>query len=104
MCSATHLAMQEACEHMRAGNGPTIVEVDVYRYFHQNGAFPGSAFGYRSKDEEKAYRDRDAIKQLSAHLERREILDSSAIEKTVDRAKTMMAELGDVISGTGSGR
>lgn len=94
---ATYLAMQEACEHMRAGNGPTIVEVDVYRYFHQNGAFPGSAFGYRSKDEEKAYRDRDTIKQLSAHLERRDILDSSAIEKTVDRAKTMMAELGDAI-------
>ena len=33
--------------------GPTIVEVDVYRYFHQNGPFPGSAFGYRSKDEKR---------------------------------------------------
>ena len=39
---------------MRAGRGPTIVEADVYRYFHQNGAFPGSAFGYRTKDEEEA--------------------------------------------------
>ena len=38
--------------HMRAGNGPTVVEADVYRYFHQNGAFPGSAFGYRTKEEE----------------------------------------------------
>ena len=34
------------------GNGPTIVEADLYRYFHQNGPFPGSAFGYRSKEEE----------------------------------------------------
>ena len=32
--------------------GPTVVEADVYRYFHQNGAFPGSAFGYRTKEEE----------------------------------------------------
>lgn len=94
---ATYLAMQEACEHMRAGKGPTIVEADVYRYFHQNGAFPGSAFGYRTKEEEKAYRDRDPIKQLSAHLERRGILDATAIEKAVDRAATMMAELGDVL-------
>ncbi|MGE0783795.1 alpha-ketoacid dehydrogenase subunit alpha/beta, partial [Mycolicibacterium sp.] len=94
---ATYLAMQEACAHMRAGNGPAIVEAEVYRYFHQNGAFPGSAFGYRSKDEERAYRDRDPIKQLSEHLERREILDATAIEKATDRAKTMMAELADVI-------
>lgn len=94
---ATHLAMQEACAHMRSGNGPTIIEVDVYRYFHQNGAFPGSAFGYRTKDEEKAYRDRDPIKQLSAQLERREILDATDIEKAIDRAKTTMAELGDVL-------
>ncbi|MGE8589352.1 MAG: thiamine pyrophosphate-dependent dehydrogenase E1 component subunit alpha, partial [Alcaligenes sp.] len=34
---AVHLAMEQAVEHMRAGKGPTIVEVDVYRFFHQNG-------------------------------------------------------------------
>ena len=28
---------------------PTLVEADVYRYFHQNGAFPGSAFRYRTQ-------------------------------------------------------
>ena len=46
---AVHLAMQEAVEHMRAGRGPTVVEADTYRFFHQNGAFPGSAFGYRDQ-------------------------------------------------------
>src|SRR3712207_5728948 len=29
---AVQLAMQEAVEHMRAGNGPTVVEADTYRY------------------------------------------------------------------------
>ena len=48
---AVHLAMQEALTHMRAGNGPTMIEADTYRFFHQNGPFPGSAFGYRSKEE-----------------------------------------------------
>ena len=33
---------------------PTLIEADVYRYFHQNGPFPGSAFGYRTKEEEAA--------------------------------------------------
>src|SRR3546814_19945052 len=51
---AVHLAMQEALAWMRAGKGPAVIEVDVYRFFHQNGPFPGSAFGYRTKAEEQA--------------------------------------------------
>ncbi len=49
---AVHLATREALRHMRAGLGPTLIEADVYRYFHQNGPFPGSAFRYRTKEEE----------------------------------------------------
>ncbi|HAS30865.1 MAG TPA: MFS transporter, partial [Microbacterium sp.] len=58
---AVHIAMNEALEHMRAGRGPTMIEVDVYRYFHQNGPFPGSAFGYRDRDEEADWRGRDPL-------------------------------------------
>ena len=46
---AVFLATKAAVDYMRNGGGPTIIEVDTYRYFHQNGPFPGSAFGYRSK-------------------------------------------------------
>ena len=63
---AVHLAMTEAVEHMRRGRGPTVVEVDTYRFFHQNGGFAGSAFGYRDKDEERSWRDRDPLKQTAA--------------------------------------
>ena len=94
---AVHLAMQEAVAHMRAGKGPTIVEADVYRYFHQNGPFPGSAFGYRSKDEERAWRKRDPIAQLAGHLVRRGILTQPQIDDVTVRAKAAMAELGDVL-------
>jgi 2-oxoisovalerate dehydrogenase E1 component len=94
---AVHLAMQEAVAHMRAGKGPTIVEADVYRYFHQNGPFPGSAFGYRSKDEERAWRKRDPIKQLAGHLVRRGILTQPQVDGVSVRAKAAMAELGDVL-------
>ena len=55
----------EAVEHMRAGDGPTVVEADVYRYFHQNGPFPGSAFGYRTKEEEQSWRARDPLDQVA---------------------------------------
>lgn len=94
---AVHLAMREAVAHMRAGNGPTMIEADTYRYFHQNGAFPGSAFGYRTKEEEQRWRERDPITQLSGHLARRGILTQQEIDAIVGRAKTVMAETGDAL-------
>ena len=94
---AVYLAMQEALAHMRSGNGPTIIEADTYRYFHQNGPFPGSAFGYRSKEEEAQWRARDPIVQVASHLVRRSILSQSAIDETVNRAKQVMAETGAVL-------
>lgn len=94
---AVHLAMQEALAHMRAGRGPTLIEADVYRYFHQNGPFPGSAFGYRSKEEEKQWRDRDPILQLRGHLVRRGILTDAQVDALVERAQRLMADVGDVL-------
>jgi 2-oxoisovalerate dehydrogenase E1 component len=94
---AVHLAMNEALAHLRAGDGPAVIEADVYRYFHQNGPFPGSAFGYRTKEEEKEWRDRDPIKQLSGHLVRRGILTQAEIEATTGRATALLAEIGDVL-------
>lgn len=94
---AVHLAMTEAVQHMRAGLGPTMVEADTYRYFHQNGPFPGSAYGYRSKDEEKAWRERDPIDQLSAQLIRRQILQPEEVEQAKARAKSVMADVGTEI-------
>ncbi len=94
---AVHLAMQEALTHMRAGNGPTMIEADTYRFFHQNGPFPGSAFGYRSKEEEAQWRARDPIAQVAGHLVRRGILSQSSIDETVNRAKQVMVETGEVL-------
>jgi 2-oxoisovalerate dehydrogenase E1 component len=90
---AVHLAMTEAVEHMRNGLGPTMIEADTYRYFHQNGPFPGSAFGYRSKDEEKSWRDRDPITQLSSHLVRREILSADQLEQFTEHVAAMMTDV-----------
>jgi 2-oxoisovalerate dehydrogenase E1 component len=90
---AVHLAMTEAVEHMRSGMGPTMIEADTYRYFHQNGPFPGSAFGYRSKDEEKAWRERDPITQLRSHLIRRDILSGDQVEDFIARSKAIMTDV-----------
>lgn len=65
---AVHLAMQEAAEYLRTGRGPVVIEADVYRYFHQNGPYPGSAFGYRSKEEESSWRGRDPIARVEKEM------------------------------------
>ncbi|MDO8310017.1 MAG: thiamine pyrophosphate-dependent enzyme [Actinomycetota bacterium] len=91
---AVYLTMQDALEHMRSGNGPTLIEADVYRYFHQNGPFPGSSFRYRTKEEEAEWRGRDPIDLVSRHLDRRGILGREVVESFVDGAKELMAGLG----------
>ena len=62
---AVALAMDEALALLRAGHGPVIVEAESYRYFHQNGPLPGSAFGYRTKEEEASWRSRDPIDRVA---------------------------------------
>jgi 2-oxoisovalerate dehydrogenase E1 component len=94
---AVHLAMTEAVAHMRRGDGPTVVEIDTYRYFHQNGGFAGSAFGYRSKEEEREWRDRDPLAQTAAQLVRLGILTEEETQQAVTRAKQEMEKIGSVL-------
>ena len=90
---AVYLAMTEASEHMRSGRGPAVIEADVYRFFHQNGPFPGSAFRYRSKEEEAEWRARDPLTQLRSHIVRREILTDDQVQAFLDSTSMLMAEV-----------
>ena len=94
---AVYLAMREAAAHMRAGRGPAVIEADTYRYFHQNGPFPGSAFRYRSKEEEARWRARDPIDQVTRHLIRRGLLTEETRDASAAGAKRAMAAAGDVL-------
>jgi 2-oxoisovalerate dehydrogenase E1 component len=95
---AVHLAMGEAVDHMRAGKGATLIEAEVYRYFHQNGPFPGSAFRYRTKEEEAAWRARDPIDLVAGHLVRRDLLSSDQIAALTQRAKQLMNDIvGEIV-------
>ncbi|MBL7261097.1 alpha-ketoacid dehydrogenase subunit alpha/beta [Paractinoplanes lichenicola] len=94
---AVHLAMREAVAHMREGRGPTLVEADTYRYFHQNGPFPGSAFRYRSKQEEAQWRARDPIELLAGHMIRRGLLTEAARDASVAGAKSAMEAAGEML-------
>jgi 2-oxoisovalerate dehydrogenase E1 component len=83
---AVHLAMKEAEEYMRNGGGPTIIEANVYRFFHQNGSFPGSAFGYRSKEEEASWRERDPLIRVANEMIKMGLIDQAGVDSVRNQA------------------
>jgi 2-oxoisovalerate dehydrogenase E1 component len=88
---AVHLTMQKAAEIARSGKGPVVVEAEVYRFFHQNGAFPGSAFGYRSKEEEASWRARDPLARVAAEMISRELITQEQVERLRAQAQAAMS-------------
>ncbi|MBV2180047.1 thiamine pyrophosphate-dependent enzyme [Castellaniella sp. MT123] len=89
---AVHLTMQRALAHMRQGKGPVVIEADVYRYLHQNGGFPGSAFGYRSKEEEAAWRQRDPLDHLAARMQALGMITAAEVEALRARMQAAMQQ------------
>ncbi|SDZ15184.1 alpha-ketoacid dehydrogenase subunit alpha/beta [Herbiconiux ginsengi] len=87
---AVHLAMEQALEHLRSGRGPVVIEAEVYRYFHQNGPYPGSAFGYRSKEEEKQWRERDPLLRMASELTKLGLIDDAGIASVRAQAQEAM--------------
>lgn len=90
---AVNIAMSEAVAHMRAGYGPTIVEAEVYRFMHQNGHLPGSAFGYRTKEEEASWRARDPIDLTSSRMVDLKLVTEAEVQGVRERAQALMTEL-----------
>jgi len=94
---AVHLVMERAVARMRAGEGPVVIEALVYRFFHQNGSYPGSAFGYRTKEEEASWRDRDPVERVAAEMIKLGLIDAAGVAavraQAVEAMKTAAAAL-----------
>ncbi|WP_417564098.1 alpha-ketoacid dehydrogenase subunit alpha/beta [Microbacterium sp.] len=88
---AVHLATEAALERMRAGDGPAIIEAQVYRYYHQNGPFAGSAFGYRTKQEEADWRARDPLDRVASQMIARGLIDDDGVAAVRAQAKAAVA-------------
>ncbi len=88
-------AMRIAEEHARSGRGPVVIEAEVYRFFHQNGAFPGSAFGYRSKEEEEAWRARDPLEMVAREMKSRGLVDDALVDSVRNQAVSAMKKFSE---------
>jgi 2-oxoisovalerate dehydrogenase E1 component len=92
---AVRQAVRQARSHAAAGNGPVLIEAKTYRYRHQNGKLPGSAYRYRTKDEEAEWSARDPLAALARDLEAAGLLSSSQIEDIRGLAADLVARAAD---------
>ena len=105
---AVRLVTRMALDVMRKGGGPTIIEADVYRFFHHGGGLLGSAFGYRSKEEEASWRERDPVVRMAKEMIGRKWLTTeedaairanarSAMQEAIGRVTEMAGEKRSII-------
>ena len=84
---AVRAATKAVLKLLREGKGPAVLEANSYRYYHHGGGLPGSAFGYRSKDEEAAARERDPLLQMEREMVSRGWLDEEGLDAVRQAAK-----------------
>jgi pyruvate dehydrogenase E1 component alpha subunit len=60
-CEDVHDAIAMACEHVRAGNGPYLLDIKTYRYKGHSMSDPQK---YRSKEEVEEYKKQDPIETV----------------------------------------
>lgn len=84
-----HQAMAEAAAHIRSGKGPFLLEIKTYRYRGHSVSDPAK---YRTAEELDAYKAKDPIEQLKAHILKHKLLDISELE---DIDKAILEEIDD---------
>jgi len=89
---AVHLVMERAAARLRSGEGPVVVEALVYRFFHQNGPYPGSAFGYRTKEEEASWRARDPLERVADEMIKLGLIDAACVAAVRGQAVAAMRQ------------
>ena len=78
---AVHEAAGAAVERARAGEGPSLIEVKLTRYY---GHFEGDTILYRTKEEEAFYRARDCLQRFRKTVIEQGLLSEAELD-AVDR-------------------
>ena len=86
---AVYEVAREAVERARAGDGPTLIECDTYRFYNHTGRSENDP---RPEEERAAWRERDPITALGSVLEERSILSGEASERIVEEVRREIEE------------
>lgn len=87
---AVRRAMGWAIDRIRHAGGPVLIEAECYRFLHQSGPLAGSALGYRSREEEAAWRERDPLATMPQRLLAMGVLDERSLADLTERAAAVV--------------
>jgi 2-oxoisovalerate dehydrogenase E1 component len=89
---AVYLAFKRAVEEVTRRKFPFLIEGKTYRHFHHAGRLPGSAYGYRSKEEEERWLAKDPIAVFPSSLLGEKIIQEADNSLLHQRAKACVEE------------
>ncbi len=92
---AMYLAMRRVAKNMRRKPFPFLIEAKTYRHYHHAGRILGSAFGYRSKEEEIEWLKKDPLTVFPQRLIQAGIVSAEENERLETMAKTSIEQAGD---------
>ena len=95
---AVRAACEAALEHVRAGKGPFILEMQTYRYRGHSMSDPAK---YRSREEvQKMRQEHDPIEQVKKRLIENGWADEEAIKEIDGQVRAVVAEAADFATTT----
>lgn len=86
---AVKAAVEAAVERARTGRGPTLIECKTYRYY---GHSLSDARAYRTRDEERQWRDRDPIEIFARRLTDNAVFTQEEVDAIRAQAKATIEE------------
>jgi 2-oxoisovalerate dehydrogenase E1 component len=87
---AVHEAVTEAKTKILDGSSPALIEAIGYRPIHHDSPLPGSAYGYRTKEEEEYWAKRSGYDQYPKTLLQEGVLDSSQLDSIDGYIETLL--------------
>lgn len=87
---AVYHVVRQAIEDARAGHGPALVELRVYRYGPHSSSDDDSA--YRSREEVEFWQGRDPLPRLRGYLESRGLWDDKRDQTLFEQTRNTLAE------------
>ena len=88
-CEAVHEAVEIAVARARKGDGPTLLEMETYRY---KGHSMSDAQTYRTKEEVKEHQTQDPIQKVLTTIKKNKWLTDTDIESVEKRVDDIVAE------------
>ena len=86
---AVHEAIASAAVRARKGDGPTLLEINTYRYKGHSMSDPGT---YRTKEELEEYKNQDPIDHVLATMKKNKWIDDKGIEAAEAKVKAVVDE------------